>query len=296
MSGGGTRGRRLLVTLTLVLAGAGVRHLIERHARRVAISERRPVAALLPPPDGPDAEVLPIASSDKPEPAFSASAATSLSPDSNQPATAPSASGSSVQPLSATADAESVSSPLPAQPVAGGGDAQSTRQFPAELQEQAANNAAGWVYEIDPGATAVVLSHPSTSSGRGGSTIRVRRPANSSPTLCISRLSRRSGGGGDESRIEQAVRAAEPQPAEAQLQRSDYGMVDGITPTPFGFDSTAAEVIDGIDLSGKRAIVTGGSSGIGVNTSTSGVAADGLDPANANRLWKLSLELLGAEQ
>jgi hypothetical protein len=73
-------------------------------------------------------------------------------------------------------------------------------------------------------------------------------------------------------------------------------MVDSITPTPFRFDSTAAEVIDGIDLSGKRAIVTGGSSGIGVNTSTSGVAANALDPANANRLWKLSLELLGAEQ
>jgi NAD(P)-dependent dehydrogenase (short-subunit alcohol dehydrogenase family) len=36
--------------------------------------------------------------------------------------------------------------------------------------------------------------------------------------------------------------------------------------TPFGFDSTAAEVIEGIDLSGKRAIVTGGSSGIGVET------------------------------
>jgi NAD(P)-dependent dehydrogenase (short-subunit alcohol dehydrogenase family) len=36
--------------------------------------------------------------------------------------------------------------------------------------------------------------------------------------------------------------------------------------TPFGFASTAAEVIDGIDLSGKRAIVTGGSSGIGVET------------------------------
>jgi NAD(P)-dependent dehydrogenase (short-subunit alcohol dehydrogenase family) len=32
------------------------------------------------------------------------------------------------------------------------------------------------------------------------------------------------------------------------------------------------------------------------NTSTSGVAAYALDPANANRLWKLSLELLGAEQ
>ena len=36
--------------------------------------------------------------------------------------------------------------------------------------------------------------------------------------------------------------------------------------TQFGFDSTAAEVIAGIDLSGKRAIVTGGSSGIGVET------------------------------
>jgi NAD(P)-dependent dehydrogenase (short-subunit alcohol dehydrogenase family) len=36
--------------------------------------------------------------------------------------------------------------------------------------------------------------------------------------------------------------------------------------TQFGFDSTAAEVIDGIDLSGKRAIVTGASSGIGVET------------------------------
>ena len=36
--------------------------------------------------------------------------------------------------------------------------------------------------------------------------------------------------------------------------------------TPFGFESTAAEVIAGIDLTGKRAIVTGGSSGIGVET------------------------------
>lgn len=36
--------------------------------------------------------------------------------------------------------------------------------------------------------------------------------------------------------------------------------------TPFGFESTAAEVADGIDLSGKRAIVTGASSGIGVET------------------------------
>jgi NAD(P)-dependent dehydrogenase (short-subunit alcohol dehydrogenase family) len=39
----------------------------------------------------------------------------------------------------------------------------------------------------------------------------------------------------------------------------------GIT-TPFGFTSTAAEVIAGVDLSGNRAIVTGASSGIGVET------------------------------
>jgi NAD(P)-dependent dehydrogenase (short-subunit alcohol dehydrogenase family) len=36
--------------------------------------------------------------------------------------------------------------------------------------------------------------------------------------------------------------------------------------TPFGFDSIAAEVVAGIDLTGKRAIVTGSSSGIGIET------------------------------
>src|SRR5580704_2459856 len=36
--------------------------------------------------------------------------------------------------------------------------------------------------------------------------------------------------------------------------------------TPFGFRTTAAEVAKGIDLSGKRVIVTGGASGIGVET------------------------------
>ena len=34
--------------------------------------------------------------------------------------------------------------------------------------------------------------------------------------------------------------------------------------TPFGAESTAAEVVEGIDLGGKRAIVTGAASGIGV--------------------------------
>jgi len=36
--------------------------------------------------------------------------------------------------------------------------------------------------------------------------------------------------------------------------------------TPFGFESTAADVAEGIDLSGTRAVVTGAASGIGVET------------------------------
>jgi NAD(P)-dependent dehydrogenase (short-subunit alcohol dehydrogenase family) len=36
--------------------------------------------------------------------------------------------------------------------------------------------------------------------------------------------------------------------------------------TPFTHDSTAAEVVAGIDLTGRRAVVTGGASGIGVET------------------------------
>ena len=43
--------------------------------------------------------------------------------------------------------------------------------------------------------------------------------------------------------------------------------------TPFGFRSTAAEVIHGIDLPGKRAIITGGASGIGIETARALVSA-----------------------
>ncbi|RDH77743.1 SDR family NAD(P)-dependent oxidoreductase [Mycolicibacterium moriokaense] len=42
-------------------------------------------------------------------------------------------------------------------------------------------------------------------------------------------------------------------------------MTDRVS-TPFGFESTAADVIAGVDLVGKTAIVTGASSGIGVET------------------------------
>ena len=52
--------------------------------------------------------------------------------------------------------------------------------------------------------------------------------------------------------------------------------------TPFGFDSTAAEVVAGIDLSGRRAIVTGGSSGIGIETARA-LAAAGADVTLAVR-------------
>jgi len=39
-----------------------------------------------------------------------------------------------------------------------------------------------------------------------------------------------------------------------------------VVTTPFGFESTAAEVAEGIDLTGAHAIVTGSASGIGVET------------------------------
>jgi NAD(P)-dependent dehydrogenase (short-subunit alcohol dehydrogenase family) len=42
--------------------------------------------------------------------------------------------------------------------------------------------------------------------------------------------------------------------------------VNDLITTPFGAASTAADVIAGVDLTGRRAIVTGGASGIGVET------------------------------
>jgi NAD(P)-dependent dehydrogenase (short-subunit alcohol dehydrogenase family) len=52
--------------------------------------------------------------------------------------------------------------------------------------------------------------------------------------------------------------------------------------TEFGFSSTADEIIKGIDLSGKRAVVTGASSGIGVETARA-LAAAGADVTLAVR-------------
>ena len=43
--------------------------------------------------------------------------------------------------------------------------------------------------------------------------------------------------------------------------------------TPFGFESTADEVIRGVDLAGKRSVVTGATSGLGVETARALAAA-----------------------
>jgi len=58
-------------------------------------------------------------------------------------------------------------------------------------------------------------------------------------------------------------------------------MTERIT-TPFGAESTASEVIAGVDLTGKRAIVTGAASGIGVETARA-LASAGADVTLAVR-------------
>ncbi|MEV4263519.1 SDR family NAD(P)-dependent oxidoreductase [Kribbella sp. NPDC049584] len=52
--------------------------------------------------------------------------------------------------------------------------------------------------------------------------------------------------------------------------------------TPFGFASSAAEVVSGVDLRGRRAVVTGASSGLGVETAR-GLATAGADVTLAVR-------------
>ncbi|WP_329284556.1 SDR family NAD(P)-dependent oxidoreductase [Streptomyces sp. NBC_01455] len=61
--------------------------------------------------------------------------------------------------------------------------------------------------------------------------------------------------------------------------------------TPFTARSTAAEVIEGIDLTGRRAIVTGGASGIGTET-VRALAAAGADVTIATRRPEVAEQLV----
>jgi NAD(P)-dependent dehydrogenase (short-subunit alcohol dehydrogenase family) len=85
--------------------------------------------------------------------------------------------------------------------------------------------------------------------------------------------------------------------------------------TTLGARTTAAEVLEGIDLTGRTALVTGAASGIGVETARALAGAGAtvtlavrdvvagsaspttwaLDPVDADRLWDVSLALVDAE-
>jgi NAD(P)-dependent dehydrogenase (short-subunit alcohol dehydrogenase family) len=64
----------------------------------------------------------------------------------------------------------------------------------------------------------------------------------------------------------------------------------------FGAQSTAAEVIDGIDLSGKLAVVTGGYSGVGLETVRALVSAGAGVVVPARRVDHARAELAGIER
>jgi 5,10-methylene-tetrahydrofolate dehydrogenase/methenyl tetrahydrofolate cyclohydrolase len=65
--------------------------------------------------------------------------------------------------------------------------------------------------------------------------------------------------------------------------------------TPFGATSTADDVIAGVDLTGKRAVVTGSSSGIGRETA-SALASAGADVTLAVRNAEAGLEVATAHR
>lgn len=62
--------------------------------------------------------------------------------------------------------------------------------------------------------------------------------------------------------------------------------------SPFGYRTTAREVVEGLDLSGRRAIVTGGYSGIGLETvrALAGAGAEVIVPARNRRKAEAAIE------
>jgi hypothetical protein len=152
-------------------------------------AHRSAAALNTPTPDSRDAELAPAARSNHSEPVFAATPhwdkASATQTESTEPAVEPDPAGlphgsygpkasstgtliSAEDPLShesdgataaprasdppthpvSWADLEPAHSPRP-RPGSGCVDAQPTRQFPVELQEQVARHAGGWVYEID---------------------------------------------------------------------------------------------------------------------------------------------------
>jgi len=66
-----------------------------------------------------------------------------------------------------------------------------------------------------------------------------------------------------------------------RFESSNHQMASKIA-TPFGFSSTTSDVLAGVNLTGKRAIVTGATSGIGVETARA-LASAGADVTLAVR-------------
>jgi NAD(P)-dependent dehydrogenase (short-subunit alcohol dehydrogenase family) len=62
----------------------------------------------------------------------------------------------------------------------------------------------------------------------------------------------------------------------------------------FGFESTTDEVLDGVDLSGKRVLITGVSAGLGVETARAVVAHGGTVVGTARDLQKARRALAAA--
>ncbi len=63
---------------------------------------------------------------------------------------------------------------------------------------------------------------------------------------------------------------------------------------PFDQHSSSADVVAGIDLKGKIAVVTGASAGLGVETANA-LFSVALDTVAAEKLWQLSEQLLGRQ-
>ena len=53
--------------------------------------------------------------------------------------------------------------------------------------------------------------------------------------------------------------------------------------TPFSVHSTASDIIEGINLTGRRAIVTGGASGIGIETPPIAMTTEASDGTHETR-------------